>query len=139
MYGMFCTIIDFAAEKRTVPSVRLGASVRHLPEQIAKLYDEARDASSVGAHTACAMVARKVLMNLAVLEGAEENKTFQFYVDYLAAEGFVPPKGKPWVDKIRTTGNAATHEIEIVTPEGAKDVMYLLENLLRFNFEMIGP
>lgn len=78
-------------------------------------------------------------MNLAVLEGAEENKSFQHYVDYLASNGFVPPKGRPWVDRIRQSGNAATHEVEIVSEQGAQDVVYLLENLLRFNFEMTGP
>lgn len=130
--------IDFPADDKTFPSVRLGATLRNLPAGIAQLYDEARDASSVGAFTACAMVARKALMNLAVLEGAKENQSFAFYVDYLASNGFVPPKGRTWVDKIRVTGNAATHEIEIVTQEGARDVMHLLENLLRFNFEMTG-
>lgn len=131
--------IDLRAENRTIPGQRFGSSVRNVPDQLARLYDEARDAASVSAYTACAMVARKVLMNLAVLEGAEENKSFQFYVDYLANNGFVPPRGRPWVDKIRTQGNTATHEIEIVSPEDAKGVMFLLENLLRFNFEMASP
>lgn len=84
------------------------------------------------------MVTRKVLMNLAVLEGAAANKTFKFYVDYLSNNGFVPKKGQPWVDKIREKGNEATHEIELTSAEEAKDVMYLTENLLRFNFEMTG-
>ena len=84
------------------------------------------------------MLARKVLMNLAVLEGAQENKPFLYYVNYLADNGFVPKKGKPWVDKIRELGNEATHEIKLVSAEDAKDVMFLIENLLRFNFEMTG-
>jgi uncharacterized protein DUF4145 len=130
--------IDLQAEGRTIPGQRLGSSVKNVPPDLARLYEEARDAASASAYTACAMVARKVLMNLAVLEGADKNKSFQFYVDYLAQNGFVPPKGRPWVDKIRTTGNTATHEIEIVSEAEARDVMYLVENLLRFNFEMTG-
>ena len=130
--------ISIEAEKRYIPGQRLGRSVRNLPDNIAFLYEEATDAASVGAYTACAMVARKVLMNLAVLEGAPENKSFKQYVDYLSENGFVPKKGQPWVDKIRTGGNEATHEIELISAEQAKDVMYLLENLLRFNFEMTG-
>lgn len=135
-----CTLpnIHIQSEERFIPSPRLGGRVKNLPEPIEKLYNEARDASSVGAHTACAMVARKVLMNLAVLEGAEENRSFQYYVDYLATHGFVPKKGRPWVDKIRVKGNEATHEIELVSSADAKDIMFLVENLLRFNFEMTG-
>lgn len=126
------------AEGRYIPGQTLAKPVRNLPDVISTLYKEASNAASVGAYTACAMVARKILMNLAVLEGAPENKTFKFYVDYLAQNGFVPKKGQPWVDKIREKGNEATHEIELTSPEDAKDVMYLTENLLRFNFEMIG-
>ena len=113
--------------------------MRNLPDDMASLYREAADAASVGAHTACAMVARKILMNLAVIEGAPANQTFKQYVDYLANNGFVPKKGRQWVDKIRTKGNEATHEIELISAEEAKDVIYLVENLLRFNFEMTGP
>lgn len=135
-----CTLpfIYITSENRFIPSQRLGRSVKGLPADLERLYDEARDASSVGAFTACAMVARKVLMNLAVLEGAEENRNFHHYVEYLAGNGFVPKKGRPWVDKIRTKGNEATHEIELVTQADAADIMFLVENLLRFNFEMVG-
>ena len=135
-----CTLpfIQIESENRFIPSQRLGRSVKGLPLDLEKLYNEARDASSVGAFTACAMVARKVLMNLAVLEGAEENRNFHYYVDYLANNGFVPKKGRPWVDKIRLKGNEATHEIELISQSDATDIMFLVENLLRFNFEMTG-
>ena len=135
-----CTypFVHLMAEDQFIPSPRLGASVKNLPVEMETLYNEARDSSGVGAYTACAMLARKVLMNLAVLEGADENKSFLYYVNYLAENGFVPKKGKPWVDKIRQMGNEATHEIQVVTAEDAKDVLFLVENLLRFNFEMIG-
>jgi Domain of unknown function (DUF4145) len=130
--------IFIGAEQRYILGQNLGKPVRNLPENLVMLYKEATNAASVGAYTACAMVARKILMNLAVLEGATENKTFKNYVDYLSENGFVPKKGQPWVDKIRTKGNEATHEIELISAEEAKDVMYLTENLLRFNFEMTG-
>lgn len=122
--------------RRFFPSPRLGHDIKRLPAAMESLYNEARDASSVRAYTGCAMLARKILMNLAVLEGAKENLNFQTYVTYLSDNGFVPKKGKPWVDRIRQKGNEATHEIELTTEADAKDIMFLVENLLRFNFEM---
>ena len=75
-------------------------------------------------------------MNLAVVEGASENMSFVQYVDYLSSNGFVPPKGKPWVDKIRQKGNEANHEIHTVSPTDAADILRLTELLLKFNFEL---
>ena len=126
-------------EGKTIPGSRLGNDIARLPTDIEQLYNEARDAASVGAFSACAMVARKVLMNLAVREGAEENKTFQYYVKYLGDHGFIPPRGRGWVDRIRQSGNEATHEIKVFTGADARDVMHLLESLLRHTFEMADP
>ena len=78
-------------------------------------------------------------MNLAVRESAPEDKNFAFYVDYLATKGFVPPKGRPWVDKIRDKGNEANHEIKEMQEQDAKDILHLVEMLLRFNFTLVTP
>jgi len=40
------------------------------------------------------MLCRKLLMNLAVQQGALENQSFQSYVEYLDKHRFVPPNGK---------------------------------------------
>lgn len=78
-------------------------------------------------------------MNLAVLEGAASGKGFVEYVNFLADNGFVPPKGKAWVDRIRDKGNDANHEINEMSESDAKDIMMLVEMLLRFNFELGTP
>lgn len=78
-------------------------------------------------------------MNLAVLENADTGKSFVEYVDYLANNGFVPPKGRPWVDRIRKKGNEAVHEIQQMSESDAKEIMLLVEMLLRFNFELGEP
>jgi hypothetical protein len=131
--------IYILSEERYLPAQRYGKPINNLPKDIAALYDEASSATAAGAYTACAMVARKILMNLAVLEGAKENLSFAAYVTYLAENGFVPPKGRGWVDRIRSIGNEANHEIQLIDSSVAKDLMYLVEMLLRFNFEMIDP
>ncbi|WP_421880781.1 DUF4145 domain-containing protein [Methylibium sp.] len=122
-----------------VPAPRAGAQLKYLPPEVETLYNEARDCTGVGASTAAVMLARKLLMNLAVREGARPGLSFVAYVDFLVAGSYVPPKGKPWVDRIRAKGNEANHEIVATTSEDTREIMHLVEMLLRFNFEIHGP
>ena len=47
----------------------------------------------------------------------------------------VPPNGKVWVDHIRNKGNEATHEIRLMAPEDAAELISFSEMLLKFVFE----
>lgn len=130
----------FDVEKRQIPAPRLGAKLEKVPpDGLRELYDEARDCSSVRAYTACVMACRKILMNLAVREGAGEGLSFVDYVNYLDTNGFTPKKGKEWVDRIRKMGNEATHEIAAKSKDDAESIVHLVEMLLRFNFELGNP
>ena len=133
-----CGRATFSSPRESIflPSQKQGAVLAKLPPGIAQLYEEARDCSSISAYTAAVMIARKLLMNLAVLEKAEEGLTFKAYVDYLEQNNFIPPKGKQWVEKIRKKGNEANHEIQLMTEQDCLDIMKLIEMLLRFNFEL---
>ena len=91
---------------------------------------------SVNAFTAAVMTCRKVLMNVAVSEGAKPGKSFATYVKWLADEGYVPAKGKKWVDRIREKGNEANHEIPDIGRIDAEDVLSFTEMLLKVNYEM---
>lgn len=73
-------------------------------------------------------------MNIAVEEGAEADKTFAHYVDFLAAKGFVPLNGKAWVDHIRKIGNVAAHQIELMSAQQSELITFV-EMLLRFIYE----
>ena len=140
---LFCPVCSQPSYKdpegKYFPAAPLGADLKNLPKGIDALYREARLASGVGAYTACVMACRKILMNLAVLEKAKENQSFVAYVDYLVTNGFVPPKGREWVSKIRDKGNEATHEIKEMSKDEAADIVKLVEMLLRFNFELVTP
>jgi len=118
------------------PGVPYGAEVEYLPDAVRRVYDEARRAMSVNAFTVAAMACRKVLMNVAVEEGADENQSFATYVNWLADEGFVPAKGRSWVDRIREKGNEANHEIPDIDRTDAEDVLSFTEMLLKVNYEM---
>jgi len=134
-----CTHCDkptyFNAAGVPLPGVTFGESVAHLPEQVASIYDEARRCTAASAFTASVLLARKLLMNVAVSQGAKPSESFISYVEYLANSGFVPPNGKGWVDHIRRKGNEATHEITVMTEADAKDLLSFAELLLKFIYE----
>ena len=77
-------VILYNKERQTVfPQAKFGDSFSKLPEDVNAIYEECRDCYSVGAYTSVILLARKLLMHIAVDCGAEENKTFVEYVDYL--------------------------------------------------------
>jgi DNA-directed RNA polymerase subunit RPC12/RpoP len=118
-----------------VPGVAPGVEVLNLPEDIQVLYREARNCVSAGCQTAAVLTCRKLLMNVAVGLGADPNKSFISYVEYLAEKGYVPPNGKGWVDHIRKKGNEANHEIRLMTQPDAEELISFSEMLLKFIYE----
>ena len=117
------------------PGVAPGSEVQNLPDDIDHLYKEARNCISVSAYSSSVLACRKLLMNIAVSQGADEGKRFIEYVEYLAENGFVPPNGRGWVDHIRKKGNEATHEIVVMSKRDAEDLITFSEMLLKFIFE----
>lgn len=117
------------------PGYLIGQKIKHIPENVDSLYEEARNSFSVNAFTGVVLLCRKLLMNIAVSFGAEEGKSFASYVQFLFDEGYVSKSSKQWVDHIRKEGNSATHEIEIKTKDEAKLILLFAEMILRSNFE----
>jgi hypothetical protein len=118
-----------------IPGVPYGRPVPHVPDQIEKLYDEARRSTAAAAHTVAVLACRKLLMHIAVDHGAQTGLNFIEYVEYLANNGFVPPKGKGWVDHIRKKGNEANHEIVLMGPDASNDLLTFIEMLLTFLYD----
>lgn len=127
-----------ADEGRRYPSTVPGKPVRGISNDLAALYDEARNAAGAGAYTASVMVCRKVLMSIAVQEKAEEGLSFAKYIDHLEAQHLFSPKMKPFVDYIRTLGNEANHEIAPKTEQEAIAAINFVGALLRHNYEEPG-
>jgi hypothetical protein len=129
------TFID-SYNHRQIPSVRFGDNVEGITDKgISALYNQARDCTSLGAYTASALLCRKILMNLAVQHGAVEGKSFLDYIEFLNEKGYVPPNGKGWVDRIRTKGNEATHEIRLIEENEATQILKFTEMLLKLAYE----
>lgn len=130
-----CSLPSLFIPGSQIPGVAPGSTVAGVPDLVDKLYEEARRCVAADAPTASVLACRKLLMNIAVSQGAEAGKSFAFYVDYLASHGYVPPNGKAWVDHIRKKGNEANHEIPHMTASDARELLTFAEMLLKFIYE----
>lgn len=106
----------------------------YLPTSTLCTREEARS-SGQNCFTGAVLLCRKMLMNIAVQQGAAEGLKFIEYVNFIAEKGYVPPNGKHWVDHIRKKGNEATHEIAVMGEQDAKELISFIEMLLRFIYE----
>lgn len=129
-------IIYYVDTNETVPSAMYGREIKNLPENIEILYNECRTCYANQCYTSSQMIARTLLMHIAVEQGAEENKTFAHYVDFLNNQGYIPPNGKDWVDFIRKSGNIANHEIIIKEKDETEKVISFVSMLLIFIYEL---
>lgn len=121
------------------PRPKFGNPVKNLPEPLERIYNEARNCISLECYTASVMICRKALMHISVSQGAKPGRSFIDYINFLEKKGFLPPLGKGWVDNIRKKGNEANHEIKEATLEDAKNIIELLEMLLKFIYEYAQP
>jgi hypothetical protein len=131
-----CNKTTFTTAGQVVPGAPFGNEVGALPEAIEALYREARNAVQASAYTAAVLTCRKILMHVAVAQGAEAGKSFISYVEYLADKGYVPPNGRAWVDHIRNRGNEANHEITVMNQQDAAELVIFVEMLLKFVYEL---
>lgn len=126
----------FDADGKQTPGMCFGNDVENIDDELVKnLYKELRDCMSMSAYTPVILSARKLLMHIAVAKGADENKKFIEYVEFLSDKNFIPPDAKDWVDHIREKGNEANHEIVEMSKEDAEDLITFLEMLLKLIYE----
>lgn len=129
-------IFYFVDTGETVPGAIYGREIRNLPDNIQELYNECRTCYANQCYTSAQMIARTLLMHIAVEQGAEPGLSFVKYVNYLDDNGYIPPNGKNWVDFIRTSGNVANHEIVIKGKEETEKVITFLSTLLLVIYEL---
>lgn len=110
--------------------------IKHLPERIEKMYVECRKSFSTECYYSVIMVARSLVMHIAVDKGAGTNLRFIEYVNYLESEGYTSRHNRPWVDKIRERGNHYIHEIDEATKEDAARIIVFISQLLKNVYEL---
>ena len=118
-----------------VPGPMQGAVIQGLPETVSAFYDEIRKCVQVGAYTSAVLSSRKMLMHIAVDNGADGGMTFSQYVGFLDEAHYIPPNGAEWVDEVRKRSNEQNHEIVIATRDDATQLLDFIEMLLRFIYE----
>lgn len=129
------SVID--AMDRQTPAPLAGAAVPGLPNDVEQAWQEARLTVGMGAHTAGALLCRKILMHVAVdVANAKAGLTFQEYITKLEKAGYVTPPMKPWVDIIRDLGNDATHKLPQIEPAKSLSVLMFTEQLLLLSYGM---
>jgi hypothetical protein len=128
------SILD-AIQGAQVPGFPLAEAIARLPKDVEAIYNEARHSTTVNAYTAAALCCRKLLMHVAVSNGAAAGETFASYVDWLLQKNLVPANAKPWIDSIRKTGNEATHEIKIVDRAEAEHLLAFTQMLLQLIYD----
>lgn len=124
------------ADGSVAPGSAFGPVVEGLPTAVEEAYNEARRCMSVSAFTAAEGICRKILMHVAVDKGAAEGKTFSFYIDYLAGQGYVTPPMREWVTLIKDHGNEAAHRLEPPERQRAEGTVLFTAQLLRSVYEM---
>lgn len=125
----------FEADGTQIPGVLPGKEVKGLPSDVAPLYKEARRCFMITAWTATTMLARKLLMQVAVDKGAPKDKSFVEYIDWIKESDWNTLGLKKGLDRIRKKGNKANHEVSIIPQEEAKESLVLLEVFLRLVYE----
>src|SRR5690606_14996234 len=92
-----CNKPTYKSNNEQVPGFMFGREVKHLPnDEVRELYEEARKCTSIGAYTSSVLACRKLLMNVAVSQGAEAGKSFVEYINFLESSGYIPPGGRTW-------------------------------------------
>ena len=117
------------------PTPLLGDDIKGLEDPIKDAYLEARKSISSKSYTACVLMCRKILMNVAVEKGASQGEAFTEYIDYMIKTGYITVTMKGWVDKIRDNGNNATHEIPSPDSEKANTTLAFTALLLKNVYE----
>lgn len=128
-------IMNESGEYDQYPGSVYGHEVDGLPKSVAVLYGEVRRCVQYTAYMSAVLAMRKLLVHIAVERGAEENRSFVSYIDFLDENHWIPPSGREWVDTIRKSGNEATHEIVLANEDDAKQLLDFSEMLLRIVYE----
>ena len=131
-----CGLPTLFYSDQQVPGSDEAVQFHDLPDDIQKVYQEIASSIQNGNNTAAVLLSRKLLMHIAVEQGAEEGKQFAHYVTYLTEKGFVPPNANKLLEFIRQIGNQKNHEIVLASAIEAKKTLKFIESILQFAYEL---
>ncbi|MCR4399425.1 MAG: DUF4145 domain-containing protein [Syntrophomonadaceae bacterium] len=131
-----CSRPTFFEGNMRVPAAMFGRHVSKVSDPgVAAMYDEARRCIGCGAYTAAVMCCRKLLLHVAVAQGASPDMPFHECIDFLAQRHFIPANVREWADRLRAAESEASHEIAIMSEDDARVLVSLVEMLLTIVYE----
>ena len=129
----------FDRDGTQVPAPKLGRDIARLADGVKHTYEEARICTQHACYTASVMLCRKLLMSIAVENGAKEGRPFIEYVNRLKQEGLVPPRAGRMLDRVRQLGNEANHSVVPKSKADAELILEFLAAVLMLNYEYADP
>lgn len=116
---------------RVFPGALPSTDVPGLKPDVRAAWSEARLAFSATAYTACELMCRKILMNIAVDKaGSKPGEAFQDYLDDLDEHRYITAGMREAVDRLRSRGNLATHALDPASKQDAALTIEVTEHLL---------
>ena len=116
-----------------LPAPNVAKKIKGMPDEVKQAYVEACKCLAYDAPTTAVMMCRKLLVYVAVQEGAERDLDgYVPYVNFLKEKGHVPPNAHKMVDHVRKIGNDANHELKPVDPAEAEALLSFMGMLLTF-------
>lgn len=100
-------------------------------ELIVTLFNEARFALRDGAASCATLMFRKLLMHIAVEQGAKAGLKFVQYVEHLKDEGVVGKPQHGLLTRIKDAGNDENHDVRRASIDEARDLLDLASLLIR--------
>lgn len=131
-----CHKPTFFTKTVQIPGTMFGEEVSHIKDaDVKKIYNEARNCMQTQCFTSAVLCCRKLLMHVAVAQGAKPGLQFVKYVEYMSDQGIIPNGCKGWVVHIKDRGNEENHEITIATKEEAERLISFSGMLLKLIYE----
>lgn len=104
------------------------------PELIKKAYSEAQACFKAKAYAATVIMCRKTLEGICIEHKIEE-RNLATSLKKMKEQGIIESRLFEWADTLRTSGNEATHDLNVaVAAEDARDIMEFTNAILEYIF-----
>lgn len=120
-----------------LPTVPTTTTPLHLPERIARAFEQADTSIHQRSWDAAGAMDRRAL-ELATLEKAPEKRDQTLYkrIEFLANEGRITPSLKDWAHDLRVVGNNAVHDEDGLTEDDARQAHELTRFILTYLYTL---
>jgi hypothetical protein len=108
----------------------------HVPDDVARVFTQARDAHNRTSFDLAAMGYRRALEVALKAIAPDLKGQLGPRIDQLAKQNILTPAMKEWADDTRILGNEATHDPPEPTPENVEQLFLFVESLLEYLFTL---